>query len=106
MTKKELFATIKSIANTCLKGVVRVEELFVAFYKPSEEEEFLAEWQQQNYQLEEEAIDELFAQIAEKIDQAIRAGRHELGQDFYYHGTYVGQSDYNEFHQLYMFSRS
>lgn len=73
------------------------------FFTRKDEDAFLSAWQKQYGDLSEEEIDELYTKIAEEIDREVKAGEHELGDVFEYIGIKVGKSDYNQFHQVYLF---
>lgn len=73
------------------------------FFTGKDEDAFLSAWQKQYGDLSEEEIDELYTKIAEEIDREVKAGEHELGDVFEYIGIKVGKSDYNQFHQIYLF---
>lgn len=74
------------------------------FYKGRDEEAFLEAWEAKHGSVSEEELDELYVRIAESIHYAIKNGKHKLGEEFVYEGITVGQSDYNEFHRLYLFT--
>lgn len=73
------------------------------FFRGKDEDTFLAAWQKKYGVLSEEEIDELYIKIAEEIDRKVKDGEHELGDVFEYVGIKVGKSDYNQFHQVYLF---
>ncbi|GAA0370118.1 hypothetical protein GCM10008932_22100 [Alkalibacterium iburiense] len=78
-------------------------DLFIDFYRGKDEEAFLSAWQEKFGQLTEDEIDELFAEIAEAIDKAVKDGTHKIGDPFVYKEVTVGTSDFNAFHSLYVF---
>lgn len=80
-----------------------MEELYIDFYRGRDEEAFLMRYKDKVGSLTEEEIDELFAKIADQIDEDIKNDKHELGKDYHYQGVRVGRSDFNEKHNLYLF---
>ncbi len=80
-----------------------MEENYIDFYKGKDEEAFLSAWEAEHGKLSEEAIDELYAEIADAVDEAVKKGTHELGEPFIYQNVTVGRSDFNTFHSLYIF---
>lgn len=80
-----------------------MEEVMIEFYKGKDEQDFLDRWQAEHGSLSEEEIDELYADIADAIDEAVKQGEHELGDPFTYEGVQVGRSDFNAFYSLYIF---
>ncbi|GEN50870.1 hypothetical protein [Alkalibacterium pelagium] len=80
-----------------------MEENYIDFYKGKDEEAFLSAWEAEHGKLSEEAIDELYAEIADAVDEAVKKGTHELGEPFIYKNVTVGRSDFNTFHSLYIF---
>ncbi|MFL2070816.1 hypothetical protein ACEN32_00750 [Marinilactibacillus psychrotolerans] len=75
------------------------------FFKGKDEDSFLTAWQAQYGVLSEEGIDELYLNITEEIDRQVESGEHGLGDIFEYKGIQVGKSDYNQFHQIYLFEQ-
>lgn len=80
-----------------------MEEVMIEFYKGKDEQAFLDRWQKEHGTLSEEQIDELYADIADAIDEAVKKGEHELGETYIYQGVEVGRSDFNAFYSLYIF---
>lgn len=80
-----------------------MEELYIDFYRGKDEEAFLTRYKDKIGSLTEDEIDELFAKIADQIDQDVKTEEHELGDEYYYQGVRVGRSDFNEKHNLYLF---
>lgn len=80
-----------------------MDELFIEFYRGRDEENFITRYKEKVGSLSEDDIDDLFAEIADRIDEDVKAGKHELGKEYYYNGVLVGRSDFNDTHQLYIF---
>ncbi|SFB98077.1 hypothetical protein SAMN04488102_10282 [Alkalibacterium subtropicum] len=80
-----------------------MEEVMIEFYKGKDEQDFLDRWQEEHDALSEDQIDELYADIADAIDEAVKKGEHELGESYTYKGVPVGRSDFNAFYSLYLF---
>lgn len=80
-----------------------MEEVMIEFYKGKDEQMFLEAWQEKYGTLTDDEIDDLYADIADAIDAAVKSGEHELGQPYEYKGVLVGRSDFNTFHALYIF---
>ncbi len=80
-----------------------MEEVMIDFYKGKDEQVFLDNWQEKYGQLTEDEIDDLYADIADDIDEAVKKGEHVLGKPYAYKGVSLGKSDYNAFYALYIF---
>lgn len=80
-----------------------MEEVMIEFYKGKDEQMFLEAWQEKYGTLTDDEIDDLYADIADAIDAAVKSGEHELGQPYEYKSVLVGRSDFNTFHALYIF---
>ncbi|GEK91914.1 hypothetical protein [Alkalibacterium kapii] len=80
-----------------------MDDVMIEFYKSKDEQAFLERWESAHGTLTEEQTDELYADIADAIDEAIKSEKHELGETFMYEGVKVGRSDFNVFHSLYLF---
>ncbi|WP_423188478.1 hypothetical protein ACO1PF_07645 [Alkalibacterium sp. f15] len=80
-----------------------MEEVMIEFYKEKDEQAFLDVWQEKYGQLTDDEIDQLYADIADAIDAAIKEGEHRLGQPYEYKDVLIGKSDFNSFHSLYIF---
>jgi len=80
-----------------------MEEVMIEFYKGKDEQAFLDRWQAEHGAQSDDQIDELYAAIADAVDEAVKKGEHELGDTFTYEGVEVGQSDFNAFYSLYLF---
>lgn len=78
-------------------------ELYIDFYRGKDEEAFLSAWQEKHGQLTEDEIDDLYTEIADAVDQAVKDGTHEIGEPYVYKEVTVGKSDFNAFHSLYVF---
>lgn len=79
------------------------ETVDIDFYRERDEGAFLDSWESAHGEISDDELDELYAKIASDIHQKIQSGEHELGDLFVYEGVPVGESDYNEFHNLYLF---
>jgi len=82
-----------------------MENLFIEFYRGKEEQAFLDAWFNKYNELNEDEIDDLYEKIADAIQQDVKEGKHELGDVYEYQGVKVGKSDFNEFHNLYLFEQ-
>lgn len=80
-----------------------MDEVFMEFYRGKDEQVFLDAWEAKHGKLSEEAIDDLYAAIADEIAEQLKAETHEIGDVFKYKGVAVGKSDYNAFYNLYIF---
>lgn len=78
----------------------------IDFYHDKDEDAFLNQWEAKYGPLEDEALDELYLEIAKDIQQQIEEEKHKLGDKYMYQEVFVGYSDYNAFNQLYLFSQS
>lgn len=83
--------------------VGNMEEVLIEFYKGKDEQAFLDAWQAKYGELNEDETDELYAEIADAIDEAVKNGEHKLGQLYEYKDVVLGKSDYNAFYALYLF---
>lgn len=83
-----------------------MKENYIDFYRGKDEEAFLSAWEAEHGKLSDEAIDDLYADIADAVDEAVKNGTHELGESFSYKNVKVGRSDFNTFHSLYIFEES
>lgn len=77
----------------------------IDFYTNKDEKAFLEAWQAKVGQVSEADLDDLYQTIAESIKSDLENGKHELGKAYYYQDVLLGQSDYNEFYDLYLFSQ-
>ncbi|MFC6464219.1 hypothetical protein ACFP65_04255 [Marinilactibacillus sp. GCM10026970] len=75
----------------------------IEFYKGKDEELFLAAWEKKHGVLSDDAQEKLYLAIGDEIDRQIKEGEHNFGEVFSYKGVEVGKSDYNHFHELYLF---
>lgn len=81
-------------------------EVFIEFYRGKDEQAFLENWNTTYGSVAENEIDKLYTEIADEIDKQVKNGIHELGKTFEYKEVVVGKSDYNAFHNLYIFEQS
>lgn len=82
-----------------------MEEVFIDFYREKDEQAFLESWQAKHGQLTDDEIDTLYENIADRVDEAVKDGSHELGSPFVYKEITVGKSDFNSFYSLYIFEQ-
>lgn len=82
-----------------------MEELFMEFYTGKAETAFLEVYQEKYGKLTEDQIDDLYADIADTIDKDIDSGKHTLGEVYTYQDVELGKSDYNSYHNLYIFGK-
>lgn len=80
-------------------------EVFIEFYRGKDEQSFLEKWSASYGTIAENELDELYVKIADEIDRQVKNGQHELGKEFSYKEVPVGKSDYNAFHNLYIFEQ-
>lgn len=73
------------------------------FYRGKDEDAFLGAWENKYGTLSEDEVDALYIKITEEIDRQVESGEHEIGDLFIYEGVKVGKSDYNQFHEMYLF---
>lgn len=82
-----------------------MSELYIDFYRGKDEDTFLAAWENKYGSLSDDDIDELYAEIADAIEKAVKEGTHEVGKPFVYKDVLVGKSDFNTSHSLYIFEQ-
>lgn len=80
-------------------------EVFIEFYRGKDEQIFLEKWTAVYGIITENELDDLYAKIADEIDRQVKNGKHELGEVFSYKEVPVGKSDYNSFHNLFVFEQ-
>ncbi|WP_277630731.1 hypothetical protein [Atopococcus tabaci] len=82
------------------------ETIDMDFYRDRDEQAFLEAWEAKNGPVSDDELDELYLNIAASVDEQVKNGTHKLGEVFVYEGVAVGESDYNTFHQLYLFQEA
>lgn len=73
------------------------------FYRGKDEDVFLEAWENKYGTLSEDEVDALYTKITEEIERQVESGEHEIGDVFIYEDVKVGKSDYNQFHEMYLF---